>query len=54
MVAELIKEKYNIKEKEHFISTRKGILNLAKLSLEERNALIKNQPTEISSAAVKW
>lgn len=28
MVAELIKEKYNIKEKEHFISTRKGILNL--------------------------
>lgn len=44
MVVELIKEKYNIKEKEHFISTRKGILNLAKLSLEERNALIHQKP----------
>lgn len=45
MVAELLKEKYNLKEKEDFISTRKGITDPSKLFLEERNALIHREPT---------
>lgn len=44
MVAELLKEKYNLKEKEDFISTRKGITDPSKLFLEERNALIHWEP----------
>lgn len=44
MVAQILKEKYDLKEKEDFISTRKGILDPAKLSLEERNALIHQKP----------
>ena len=44
MVAELLKEKYNLKEKEDFISTRKGITDSSKLFLEERNALIHREP----------
>lgn len=44
MVAELLKEKYNLKEKEDFISTRKGITDPSKLFLEERNALIHREP----------
>ena len=34
----------NLKEKENFIETRKGILNPAELSLEERNQLVKENP----------
>ena len=33
-----------LEEKEDFIATRKGIVNPAALSLEERNALIKENP----------
>ena len=44
MVAELLKEKYNLKEKEDFISIRKGITDPSKLFLEERNALIHREP----------
>lgn len=44
MVAELLKEKYNLKEKEDFLSTRKGITDPSKLFLEERNALIHREP----------
>ena len=44
MVAELLKEKYNLKEKEDFISTRKGITDPSKVFLEERNALIHREP----------
>ena len=44
MVAEILKEKYDLKEKEDFISTRKGILDPAKLSLKERNDLIHQNP----------
>lgn len=43
-IAELMKEKMKLKEKENFIETRKGILNPAELSLEERNQLIKENP----------
>ena len=43
-IAELMKEKMNLKEKENFIKTRKGILNPAELSLEERNQLVKENP----------
>lgn len=43
-IADLMKEKMNLKEKENFIETRKGILNPAELSLEERNQLVKENP----------
>ena len=43
-IAELMKEKMNLEEKENFIETRKGILNPAELSLEERNQLVKENP----------
>lgn len=44
MVAEMIRDKMGLAEKEDFISTRKGILNPADLSLEERNELIRKEP----------
>lgn len=44
MVADMVRKKLDLKEKENFISHRKGIMNPAKLSLEERSALIKEQP----------
>lgn len=44
MVAEMIRDKMGLSEKEDFISTRKGILNPADLSLEERNELIRKEP----------
>ena len=44
MVADTVKEILGLEEKEDFIATRKGVLNPEKLSLEERNALIKKQP----------
>lgn len=44
VVAELLKEKLNLTEKENYIPTRKGILDPKELSREERSALIKEQP----------
>lgn len=43
-IADLIKEKIGLEAKGDFVSTRKGILNPAKLSIEERNKLIQKQP----------
>ena len=43
-LAEQIAEKLGLSKKENFKSTRKGILNPAELTMEERNALIKKQP----------
>ena len=43
-VAEMVRELLNIEEKEDFIPTRKGILDPAALSVEERNALIREKP----------
>jgi glycerol-3-phosphate dehydrogenase len=43
-VAELVQNLLKLEEKEDFIATRKGIVNPAALSLEERNALIKENP----------
>ena len=44
MVAGILKEKYDMKEKENFISTRKGIASLNTMTLEERNAYIRQNP----------
>ena len=44
MVANLLKERLKLRKKEHFIETRKGIVNPSQLSIEERNELIKKQP----------
>ena len=44
MVAELVIDMLTLSEKSNFIATRKGILHPEELSLEERNALIKEQP----------
>lgn len=44
MVADIARELLSLTEKEHFISTRKGILRPETLSLEERNQLIKEHP----------
>ncbi len=43
-VAGLIRDKLELSEKTDFIAQRKDILDPKKLSLEERNALIKEQP----------
>ena len=43
-VAEILREKLGLEEKENFISKRKGILRPASLSFEERNALIRENP----------
>lgn len=43
-VAEMVRDLLKLEEKEDFIPTRKGILNPAALSAEERNALIKENP----------
>lgn len=43
-IADLIKEKLTLSEKEDFIATRKDILDPSKLSVEERNELIKKEP----------
>lgn len=43
-VAEILREKLGLEEKENFISKRKGILRPVSLSFEERNALIKENP----------
>ncbi len=44
MVAGIIRDLAKPEEKENWIGTRKGILNPANLSLEERNDLIKKNP----------
>ena len=44
MVAEILREKMDLKEKADFVSTRQGIKSLSTLSMEERNALIKENP----------
>ena len=44
LLAGQIAEKLNLCKKDDFKATRKGILNPEKLTLEERNALIKEQP----------
>lgn len=44
MVADIVRNILDLKEKPDFNGTRKGILNPATLSLEERNALIKEKP----------
>lgn len=43
-VAGLIKERLELTEKDSFISTRKDILDPKKLSIEERNELIRREP----------
>ena len=43
-VAQMLKEKMGLEEKEDWIGTRKGILNPSDLSIEERNELIKKEP----------
>ena len=55
MVAQILKEKMNLEEKEDFIATRKGVLDPNALSKEERMELIKEKPEYgILSAVVKW
>lgn len=44
MVAELVAEKLGLTKNENFVGTRKGILRPETLTLEERNALIKEKP----------
>ena len=44
MIADLLRDKMGLKEKDDFIPTRKGILNPNTLSKEERNSLIKENP----------
>ncbi len=44
MVADIVKGILNPEENPDFVGTRKGVLNPADLSMEERNALIKENP----------
>ncbi len=44
MVADLLKDKMNLANKENWIGTRKDVLNPENLSIEERNELIKKNP----------
>lgn len=44
MVADILKEKMGLVEKDDFIATRKGVLNPEELPMEERKELIKEQP----------
>ncbi|MCH5262105.1 MAG: NAD(P)/FAD-dependent oxidoreductase [Lachnospiraceae bacterium] len=44
MIAELLRDKMDLIEKEDFVSTRQGIKDPSTLSMEERNALIKENP----------
>lgn len=43
-VADMVQEMLNLEENPDFCGTRKGILNPSQLSIEERNALIKENP----------
>ena len=44
MVSEIVRDLLGLEKDPGFIGTRKGILNPEELTLEERNALIKEQP----------
>ncbi len=44
MIAQILKEKMNLEEKDNFAATRKGVLDPNTLSKEERIALIKEKP----------
>lgn len=44
MVAEILREKLDLQSDPDFQGTRKGILNPATLTMEERNALIREKP----------
>ena len=44
MVAQIVRDKMKLEEKNNFISTRKGIRRPADLSKEERNELIRKEP----------
>jgi glycerol-3-phosphate dehydrogenase len=44
MVANLVKNMLSLTEKENFIATRKGIPNMATATMEERKALIRENP----------
>lgn len=44
MIAELLRDNMDLIEKEDFVSTRQGIKDPSTLSMEERNALIKENP----------
>lgn len=44
MTANLLRDKMGLKAKENFTAKRKGILNPSELSIEERNALIQENP----------
>ena len=44
MVADILKEKAGLKEKDDFIATRKGIVDPKELSKEEYSKLIKENP----------
>ncbi len=44
MVAEILRDKMNLAPNPDFVGTRKGILNPETLSIEERNALIREKP----------
>lgn len=44
LVAQMLQEKLSLKAKEHFIARRQGILNPNTLNMEERNALIRENP----------
>ena len=44
MIAQILKEKMNLEEKDDFVATRKGVLDPNTLSKEERITLIKEKP----------
>lgn len=44
MIADLLREKMNLKRKADFVPTRQGIMNPNNLTFEERNRLIKENP----------
>lgn len=43
-IASLVRDRLNLQENPNFCGTRKGILNPASMSIEKRNALIKEKP----------
>lgn len=44
MIAEILRDRMGLQKKEHFIPTRRGITNPNALSMEERNAMIRENP----------
>lgn len=45
MIEELVINKYHFPKKDHFISTRKGIVHMSDLTPEEKNEMIKKDPS---------